>query len=86
RTAIVILTDGDDNRSFLPFEALIGSIEESGALIYPLYVPTGLIAAGSVSDSGPDPLRSRYLGRGLTSQAEMEGKRLAAVSGGIYYP
>ncbi|MCV4639504.1 hypothetical protein OFB62_29845, partial [Escherichia coli] len=38
RTAIVILTDGDDNRSFLPFEALIGSIEESGALIYPLYV------------------------------------------------
>lgn len=86
RTAIVILTDGDDNRSFLPFESLLGSIEESGALIYPLYVPTGLIAAGEAAIAGPDPLRERYLGRGLTSRAESEGKRLADVSGGIYYP
>ncbi|MER3632658.1 MAG: hypothetical protein C4325_11285, partial [Blastocatellia bacterium] len=61
RTAIVILTDGDDNRSFLPFESLLGSIEESGALIYPLYVPTGLIAAGEAAIAGPDPLRERYL-------------------------
>lgn len=86
RTAIVILTDGDDNRSFLPFESLLGSIQESGALIYPLYVPTGLIAAAEASPASPDPLRERYLGRGLTSRAESEGKRLAAVSGGIYYP
>ena len=47
RTAIVVLSDGDDNRSFLPFDSLMGSIEESGALIYPLYVPTSLIAAAS---------------------------------------
>lgn len=86
RTAIVILTDGDDNRSFLPFESLLGSIQESGALIYPLYVPTGLIAAADASSAGPDPLRERYLGRGLTSRAESEGERLAAVSGGVYYP
>lgn len=85
RTAIVILTDGDDNRSFLPFEALLGSIEESGALIYPLYVPTGLIAAGDENRNEIDPFRSRYLGRGLTSRAEDEGRRLASVSGGTYY-
>ncbi len=45
RTAIIALTDGDDNRSFLPFDSLLGSIQESGALIYPLYVPSELIAA-----------------------------------------
>src|SRR5262249_16280474 len=37
QTAIVILSDGDDNRSFLPFDALTEGIGESGALIYPLY-------------------------------------------------
>jgi VWFA-related protein len=40
RTAIVALTDGDDNRSFLPFDSLLGSLQESGALVYPLYVPS----------------------------------------------
>ena len=30
RTAIVILTDGDDNRSFLSFDGLLGAIQESG--------------------------------------------------------
>ena len=86
RTAIVILTDGDDNRSFLPFESLIGSIQESGALIYPLYVPSALIASSANNDRNGaiDPLRTRY--NGLTSKAEGEGDRLAKISGGVYYP
>jgi VWFA-related protein len=87
RTAIVVLSDGDDNRSFLPFDSLMGSIEESGALIYPLYVPTSLIAAASSDPAtAVDPLRSRYLSNDLTSKADAEGKRLAEVSGGVYYP
>lgn len=87
RTAIVVLSDGDDNRSFLPFDSLAGSIEESGALIYPLYVPTSLIAAASNdSETAVDPLRSRYLSNDLTSKADAEGKRLAEISGGVYYP
>ena len=86
RTAIVVLTDGDDNRSFLPFESLIGAIEESGALIYPLYVPSALIAASETNDpeKGIDPLRNRYMT--LSARAEGEGERLAKVSGGVYYP
>lgn len=86
RTAIVVLTDGDDNRSFLPFESLIGAIEESGALIYPLYVPSALIAASESNDpnKGVDPLRTRYMT--LSARAEGEGERLAKVSGGVYYP
>jgi VWFA-related protein len=86
RTAVVILSDGDDNRSFLPFESLIGSIQESGALIYPLYVPSTLVAASATRnpDDTLDPLRTRYMG--LTSKAEAEGARLAQVSGGVYYP
>ncbi len=86
RTAIVVLTDGDDNRSFLPFDSMVSSIQESGALIYPLYVPSALIAA---SESNPnasmDSLRQRYLQGELTSKAKGEGERLAKVSGGVYY-
>jgi Ca-activated chloride channel family protein len=85
RTAIVALTDGDDNRSFLPFDSLLGSLQESGALIYPLYVPSSLIAAGANDPNATiDPLRARY--NGLTTKAEGEGERLAKISGGIYYP
>ena len=85
RTAIVALTDGDDNRSFLPFDSLLGSIQESGALIYPLYVPSTLIGASAGDfNKTVDPLRMRYMG--LTTKAEGEGERLARVSGGVYYP
>jgi Ca-activated chloride channel family protein len=85
RTAIVVLTDGDDNRSFLAFDSLAGSIQESGALIYPLYVPSGLVASAAADpNSTVDPLRAKYMG--LTTKAEGEGERLAKVSGGTYYP
>ncbi|MBA3599616.1 MAG: VWA domain-containing protein [Acidobacteria bacterium] len=86
RTAIVVLSDGDDNRSFLAFDSLLGSIQESGALIYPLYVPSGLIAASAnnQASSTVDPLRSRYMG--LTTKADQEGAKLAQISGGVYYP
>ncbi len=86
RTAIIALTDGDDNRSFLPFDSLLGSIQESGALIYPLYVPSELIAATANNNpnSSVDTLRTRYMG--LTSRAEIEGEKLAQISGGVYYP
>src|SRR6185369_14144357 len=56
RTAIVVLTDGDDNRSFLPFDSLKGSIQESGSLIYPLYVPSTLIAASAAGGDFTTPV------------------------------
>lgn len=88
RTAIVILSDGDDNKSFLPFKSLLGSIQESGALVYPLYVPSGLIAASESDDPNKtaDPLRNRFLALSLTSKAHKEGEELAKISGGVYYP
>lgn len=86
RTGVVVLSDGEDTRSFLPFDSILGAIQESGALIYPLYVPNGLIAAARNQDPNDtvDPLRTRYFG--LTSRAEAEGEELARVSGGVYYP
>ncbi|HVS21670.1 MAG TPA: VWA domain-containing protein, partial [Pyrinomonadaceae bacterium] len=86
RTAIVILSDGDDNKSFIPLPALLAATSESGALIYPLYVPSGLIPESSVANPEftADPLRSRYLT--LTTRADEDGRKLAGVSGGVYYP
>ena len=86
RTAIVVMSDGDDNKSFLPFPAILEALIESGALVYPLYVPSGLIPETSVPkpEITIDPLRTRYLT--LTTRADEEGRRLAAASGGIYYP
>jgi VWFA-related protein len=86
RTAVVILSDGDDNKSFVPFPALLEATIESGALIYPLYVPSGLIPEASVPrpEITIDPLRTRYLT--LTTRAEEEARKLATVSGGVYYP
>jgi VWFA-related protein len=86
RTAVVILSDGDDNKSFVPFPAVLEATIESGALIYPLYVPSGLIPESSVPkpETSVDPLRSRYLT--LTTRAEENGQKLATVSGGVYYP
>ena len=86
RTAIVVMSDGDDNKSFLPFPAIVDALSESGALVYPLYVPSGLIPEGSVPrpEITIDPIRTRYLT--LTTRAEEEGRKLAAASGGVYYP
>ena len=86
RTAIVVMSDGDDNKSFLPFPAILEALTESGALVYPLYVPSGLIPETSVPrpEITIDPLRTRYLT--LTTRAEDEAKKLASASGGIYYP
>ena len=85
RTAVVILSDGDDNKSFVPFPALLEAAIESGVLIYPLYVPSGLIPESSVPrpEVTIDPLRTRYLT--LTTRAEEEGRKLAMASGGVYY-
>src|SRR5436305_1475154 len=86
RTAIVVMSDGDDNKSFLPFPAILEALMESGALVYPLYVPSGLVPESSVPkpEITIDPLRTRYLT--LTTRAEGEGRKLAAASGGVYYP
>jgi len=86
RTAIVVMSDGDDNKSFLPFPAILEALSESGALVYPLYVPSGLIPESSVPrpEVTIDPLRTRYLT--LTTRADEEGRKLAAASGGLYYP
>jgi VWFA-related protein len=86
RTAVVILSDGDDNKSFIPFPAILEATIESGALIYPLYVPSGLIPEGSVPSPSitVDPMRSRYLT--ITTRAADEGEKLANVSGGVFYP
>ena len=86
RTAIVVLSDGDDNKSFVPFPAILEAIAESGALIYPLYVPSGLVPETSVPrpEITMDPTRTRYLT--LTTRAHEEGQKLAAASGGVYYP
>jgi VWFA-related protein len=86
RTAIVILSDGDDNKSFVPFPAILEATVESGALIYPLYVPSGLIPESSVPRPAitVDPMRTRYLT--ITTRASEEGQKLADVSGGVFYP
>lgn len=84
RTAIVILSDGEDNRSFLAFDSLLGSIQESGAMIYPLYVPTGLIQEEMLGKKDIDPMRKRYMS--LTKRSEGEGEKLAAISGGRFFP
>jgi VWFA-related protein len=86
RTAIVVMSDGDDNKSFVPFPAILEALSESGALVYPLYVPSGLIPETSVPrpEITIDPLRTRYLT--LTTRAEDEGRKLAAASGAVYYP
>lgn len=86
RTAVVILSDGDDNKSFVPFPAILEAIVESGALIYPLYIPSGLVPESSVPrpEVTIDPMRTRYLT--LTTRAHEEGQKLAEASGGVYYP
>ncbi|HEX7958126.1 MAG TPA: VWA domain-containing protein, partial [Pyrinomonadaceae bacterium] len=39
RTGVVVLSDGDDNRSFLTFPNIVDAVYETGAIVYPLYVP-----------------------------------------------
>src|SRR2546423_108075 len=85
RTAVVIMSDGDDNKSFVPFPAILEATIESGALIYPLYVPSGLIPEASVPKPSitADPMRTKYLT--ITTRAAEEGPKLADVSGGVFY-
>src|SRR6185503_20943468 len=70
----------------IPFQAILQAITESGALIYPLYVPSGLIPEASVANPAitTDPLRTRYLT--ITTRAAEEARKLAESSGGVYYP
>jgi VWFA-related protein len=86
RTAVVIMSDGDDNKSFVPFPAILEAVVESGALVYPLYVPSGLIPESSVPKPSltVDPMRTKYLT--ITTRAAEEGEKLASVSGGLFYP
>ncbi len=86
RTAVVILSDGDDNKSFVPYPAILEAVIESGALIYPLYVPSGLIPESTVPRPSltADPMRTKYLT--ITTRAAEEGEKLASVSGGLFYP
>ena len=86
RTGVVVLSDGDDNRSFLSFGTVLDAVYETGAIIFPLYVPSGLIPSSSApaATATLDPTRTRFLE--LTSRAHEEGQRLAEVSGGTYYP
>ena len=85
RTAVVVLSDGDDNKSFVPFPAILEATIESGALIYPLYVSSGLIPESSVPKPSitVDPMRTRYLT--ITTRAAEEGEKLATTSGGLFY-
>src|SRR5437763_468328 len=85
RTAVVIMSDGADNKSFVPFPAILDATIESGALVYPLYVPSGLIPEGSVPKPSVtvDPMRSKYLT--ITTRAAEEGEKLAQASGGVFY-
>src|SRR5437588_3824124 len=85
RTAVVIMSDGDDNKSFVPFPAILEATIESGALIYPLYVPSGLIPESSVPKPAitVDPMRTKYLT--ITTRAAEEGAKLAQASGGVFY-
>ncbi len=86
RMAIVVMSDGDDNKSFIPLPALLEATIESGVLIYPLYLPSGLIPESSVArpEVTRDPMRTRYLT--LTTRADEDGRKLAAASGGVFYP
>ena len=85
RTAVVVMSDGDDNKSFVPFPAILEAVIESGALVYPLYVPSGLIPESSVPRPSitVDPMRTKYLT--ITTRAAEEGAKLAQVSGGVFY-
>ncbi|HVG39200.1 MAG TPA: VWA domain-containing protein, partial [Pyrinomonadaceae bacterium] len=86
RCAVVVLSDGDDNRSFVPFPALLEAVVESGAIVYPLYLPSGLIPVEGAPQASAslDPTRTRYLT--LTTRAAKEGQQLAENSGGVFYP
>ncbi|MGI9106597.1 MAG: VWA domain-containing protein, partial [Pyrinomonadaceae bacterium] len=81
RTAIVVISDGDDNRSFIPLPYILETIIETGAVIYPIYIPSGLLPANSAAGghaSTIGPARKRFFT--ITPRADEEGTKIAPVS------
>src|SRR5205814_2113221 len=85
RTAVVIMSDGDDNQSFVPFPAILEATIESGGLVYPLYVASGLIPEGRVSKRSVtfDAMRSTYLT--ITAGGAEEAQKLTDAPDGVFY-
>ena len=87
RTGIVILSDGDDNRSFLPFNSHRRGRLRDGRARLPALRPLG--AHPLFERARGAPRRSTRCARASSRSPRAptrRGARLAEVSGGVYYP